>query len=761
MSVTPPKSETLPAPEAQKSLDVQKTPESKGEKFHLAESFLQKAGINRDNFDDKFDLAAAIDFVKMQNPADQQLKKMEDINSQLLKWESPKLLNNSNPKVYASNLDKALRDNNITGDKEKKDWEDKIRPVYDTVQFHRDYLDRFLKSQAVTGKILEGHKVDVGTSLTEDISGMVQEVKSTYKKMDGTEKFVVVGGLLLAVGMFLQSDNPNVGRFRDAVINMAKLGGFAYVASKIFKLATGEGPLDALDKATKQKAELPKFWTETFKTDAEKAAILRDSYIYMGDKDFSYLEEKYRVAKKHGENKIDIDSIHKSDMNSKQIFTAMDVFFEKYDKQAVDGKVVNLKDKYANWNPPATWRQVFSNETVSDKTLNFDDSTAGKMADAITGTGRRALNRTEIIFGAGYDWVADKTGAAWNWASKKYHDTMGKDGNEEQVKKFAETMMPQGVINSKEFPDYINRVATSSAVGFAETYNRGTPDAAHSLKFHQDSKSMYIIAEQKIQSFGDPKSRAAAFAEAEKQAKEFLKGKYGKEVGEKIDTVARITPGVFMEDKGTVIVPVRMPLPGTTEFNRYKAGLVEATNGQETLGENEKIDYDKMEPWQQERFRLRFFVDASQKDTDIKKITQFLTEQYRRMGLPKEVAQKRAYDSTLDANNGDFKAAGEKLGYTKKLYVNAPTLEGLEDNISKLEKQAAHDAKNDDKSRLATSEMIQRQFGPKIRLAILGDTEAQNWWLTKVPEFTRSLFDDPAKFVEWYGQKLRNEFVKE
>ncbi len=791
--------EIVTGPDQAKKTDKQANkPEGK---YREAEGFLAKKGINKGNFDDTFDLAAAIDYA----PAnDKGLADMKESKSKIDEWKEPKFFNVNDRAVFESRVNKAMDDKKITGT-EADNLRATMLRAYDSYATHRRYLDRYLKGQEANAQFLQSTKTELGTTLSEDMAGIYKNLQTNFRKMDGTEKFVVVGGLLLATAMLLQSDNEYVKKFKDTLVSALGIGGVAYIGSKVFKLATGEGPLDALNKAVKEKTALPEFWTNAFKTDAEKAMILRDSTVYLGDKKFDYLAQKYEEAKKQGKDEIGIGSVSKNDMTPKQIFIALDVLFKKYDKRSVDGQVVDLQSKYAKWNPPAKWTEVVTNELIEDQQIDMPDSTTSRMKDGVSGLLERGYARAAIAAGAAWEATTDTADKGWT-STKNFFKGLwrgkfpGQEPTKEDFQEYVKEKFIQRQITTEEFDSYVQGSSGQDAPGFIRAFHEAEKEPAHhydaknSVKYFVDdstggARKIYLVAENKTGVLEGEEAIAKANDGALNNAAEFLKDylKTNYKPGtpdyvEAQEALKHLT--LFAAQQGNsfrraeyATALVSMPLPGSPDFKRLmlrtevadsadkdkkKKGGEKIGQGPEFFGEGDKIDYSAMTKPEQEMFRLKFYVDASN-TVMIDEICKYLTNKYRAAvdenghHMPREAALKRPFAVGVD--NGDFEDVEKFVqGYKKELYLKKPLLDRLEAKIQDFEKQASNDAKETEAERKDLYKLIQDGYGYKIRLAILGDTKAQAEVKTW-NGFSATSFDKPEDLVEWYGDRMLKQYA--
>ncbi len=532
--------------------------------------------------------------------------------------------------------------------------------------------------------------------------------------------------------------------------------------------------------------------------------ILRDSTVYLGDKKFDYLAQKYEEAKKQGKDEIEIGSVSKNDMTPKQIFIALDVFFNKYDKRSVDGEVVDLQSKYAKWNPPAKWTEVVTNELIEDQQIDMPDSTALRMQDGVSGLLERGYASAAIAAGAAWETTTDKADKGWT-ATKNFFKGLwrgkfpGREPTKEDFQSYVKEKFIQRQITTGEFDSYVQGMAGQDAPGFIKAFHEADKDAAHhydtknNVKYFVDeatggTQKIYLVAENKTGVLeGEEaiaKANDGALNNAAEFLKEYLKANYKPgtpDYDDAQEALKHLT--LFAAQQGNsfrraeyATALVSMPLPGSHDFKRLmlrtevadsadkdKKGAKEKIGqGVEYFGEGDKIDYAKMSKPEQEMFRLKFYVDGSN-TVMIDEICKYLTNKYRAVvdenghHMPREAALKRPF--AIGVDNGDLEDVEKFVpGYKKELYSKKPLLDGLEAKIQDFEKQASNDAKETEAERKDLYKLIQDGYGYKIRLAILGDTKAQAEVKTW-NGFSATSFDKPEDLVEWYGDRTLKHYA--
>ena len=206
--------------------------------------------------------------------------------------------------------------------------------------------------------------------------------------MDGKEKLLVVVGGLIGAAFLLTSPSERVGRARELIWTAAKIAGFGWLGNTAFKIVTGKTFLNSVSDWTKDKVATSEFWNKHYKkSKSEEIEIMRLSTISMGDKDFMMLAKEYKKAKDLGQRTITLPNMGSNDLTPAQVYTAMEVFFNRY-------PVENLIQKYSLVKPPPpTWQQVVGAEMIDDKSIDMPSSLLNRTFDEIHSGGTRLWNK--------------------------------------------------------------------------------------------------------------------------------------------------------------------------------------------------------------------------------------------------------------------------------------------------------------------------------------------------------------------------------
>jgi|GEM_PF-3613061 len=367
-------------------------PEKQTLNSRYVSDFLSSRGITAENFDKNFTLATAIDLT-----GNQQAKGSAEMNGILRKTKAyldskakstgdadwSNLLEDMNESAAKSTIHRKLVEVNDTGS------EADMQLAYNTYRTTKMYCNRMFKIQEQFNKTREKEKTEVGTSFKDDLSGVMTDVKKNWNHLEGKEKMLLVVGGLIGAAMLMSSDSPRMEKVKETVFTCFKIAGVAWLGNTVIKVFTGKSGLDTLSDWSKSNVANADFWKKAFHTESEKAEILQKGTIFLSDMDFMRLAGEYKKAKDLGKNEIDLPTVDPRDMDSKQIFTALDVFFKKdpnYD-------VSKLMQKYAQAKPPKpTFQQVVAAELIEDNSINMGDDLITRTGNAVKGAYTEAKN---------------------------------------------------------------------------------------------------------------------------------------------------------------------------------------------------------------------------------------------------------------------------------------------------------------------------------------------------------------------------------
>jgi len=771
-------------------------PEKETLNVRYVNDFLQKKGITPENFDTNFTLVTAIELTSAQHSKGE--KEMFDNLSQtkgmLDKLNLPDLLESMNDSKVKSNIHAELEKRKELGN------ESKLLLGYNTYRVAKLYCDKMYKLREEFSNTRKEQQTEINTGIKEGFAGVLNSMKENFGKMGSSEKMLLVVGGIIGAGMLLGSDSPRVSKIKETIWTCMKIGGVAWLGNTLVKVFTGKTALQTVSDWSKSNVATMEFWTKAYKTNSEKAEILHASTMYLGDIEIMRLAKDYKKERDNPNHdadhkEISYTTISGKEMTPKQIYIALDTFFQTY-------PVDQMELKYAQWRTPgpATWREAIGNEMISDGKITMSDSLvsqagaavdstfvragnylgpklesaadyakSGKLAGAIGSVGKGVGNVVGQVAGgtieAAGGVVLGTVGGVWqgakgvvkggvkgagevlsdvgeaakeakDWVRNLFRkNNCGVEGTEEQVlewdNKYLEyhsesrteelgTFLHEK-IGDKKNADAYEKVLTSTQtvkVDGAEVQYKKTNDAIYVM-----SGSGVPNGEEVV---GNEKGMWEARKNADAAARKFLTGQYPDEIGPNIDTYAEVNLGVWMTNEAKYKVFVRMPLPGTVEYNQRKVGhwtpeWMRSRTDVQKFGPDNKFEYASLQDWEKYNLQIRFLLESSQTDL-LKAVCDKYSKIYQDKGWSIDVARGRMMNSQQDFDEVMHDLNNSmQLKDKQKLSKNNSVLQGLESKIDSIENDASLLVVGSDDVKKAFKETQRQTVGARLRLAILGD----------------------------------------
>jgi hypothetical protein len=660
---------------------------------------------------------------------------------------------------FHSTILKELRINNIL------DKETDVMQAYQAYHTVRDMAEKYIKLQKEFQEQREVAKTGAEKSYQDSFNETIRDVRKNFGHMKGSEKLLAVGGILLAGVLLFNSDeaeHPNIKKIKDAVVGMAKIGGVALGANYIYKIFSGQTLLESATDWSHDTVAKKGFFSESFKTDAEKGEMLRKSVICLGDKDFLDLAKKYKEVKASGQTKMEIQGVENKDMTPEEIFTAMDVFDKKY-------PVEKLQKRLEKAQPPYTWSKAVLLMMMEDGTIKTPN---GIVSDSI-------------------DFMKEKSTVAWNefFATAEgfgvvdtiYFKIWGKKPDKNNPKENAQLdelreQLKKEKKTEKEFPEFVKENFTStSQAHFKDMLDHPKRGQNPDVIFNEVKDDAVYIASKAnfdIEEKSPEQAIRKMLDTAKENAKTFVKGKYPR-IGDNFDRY--IDPeqmkGVWITQGPSYTLFLRVYIPGSQEFERRSVLLPSSERVENPHEEifapeegSERISYNLLKDWEQERIRIAFAVDSSEGQKlgggDIGSICDWYTKHFTGKQKPrKEVMTALFEDEDLREQ------AIEETGIRGGLNGNIDLLHKMDADLTEIEKDAAKDfnttwldkvnpyrlwIKEPSDAYEPLMQQMRQDYGYKVRLAILGDSAAQQYFKDGDP----GTFDT-TKNADWINDLVK------
>ena len=682
---------------------VAESPENESLHPQRVYNYLEANNIDAKNFDERFNFGTALDILRVKKTPGEAAMEKELVSAKDFLDKAGlnglEMLSDYDEDTFRSTLHKELMTRNSLNQ------EKLIINAHNKYLLIRNIAFRRLQIQEHFTGVRDDEKLDATGKLKDSFNGVVKDVKANFAKMSSKEKTIAVGALVIgAVWLFSQSDNPKVQKLKDGLWTAAKVAGAGIGFNYVYKMFTGKTAWTAASDFVGKTVNSDGFWQESFKTDPEKAEILQKSVVYMGDQDIMDLEKQYRQAKASNSNKIRLVSVAASDMSEEEIFAAVDTFFRRYPSDMIT-------KKYKNWpRESRNWRTVISNEMTEDGRLEYRENILSKTYDGL----RYALYN-------GYNWlVADGFGVS----AYLYKKAWGREGTETEVKSWIKEYLENVVENEAGLPKYLDdKFKTKVGEHYKEVVDRGHVEKNKMVKFMEvPGDSIYVMSTVKIDNAaGNQKALGDAMRLAQSQIMDFLSERFP-EHKENLAKFLVVNGGASTVEDASFRLFARMPLNGAPDYLSINTGSQTA----ESLAKKDKkeilegeIKYSGMEPWRQEKLRLRFLMDSAQKP-ELEKICDWFSRKYKVLAVPREDVFKAMFENDKDRETA-LEDTNVKQGLTENSQLLTHDLEG---KLSDIEKDAASAAPREMFSELV--EQMQLNLGNKVRLAILGDGAAVN-----------------------------------
>lgn len=807
--------------------DGELIPEKETLNVRYVNEYLQNHGVTPDNFDKNFTMNTAIDLTSARHSSGEaeMFNTLTETKNMLDKWNLGGLMESMNESLVKSNVHYELEKRKELGNNN----EAKLLRGYYTYRTVKKYCDRMYKISEQFSQTREKQKTGIEKGVKEEFAGVLNSVKENFGNMDGKQKMLLVVAGIIGAGMLLGSKSPRVDKIRETIWTCMKIGGFAWVGNNIFKVFTGKTALQTVSDWSKSNVATMEFWTKTYKTNSEQAEILQASTMYLGDIDIMRLAKDYQHARDTqppGKQKIHYPTISGKDMSDEQVYIALDVFFQKYPVDQVKLKYQRWKPA-PTWrevvgNEMISDGSIDMPDSVLSQTADSIHSTvnsaynyaapkvesaadylkSGKLPGAMaaggvavgTAIGETAVGAARAVGGVaggvyeglkgagkvalagakevGSD-VAYAAGEAWEWVKGLFRkNNNGQEGTDDQVKEWSTKYIENYSQSRKEeLGTYLHEkiVDKKNADGYENALKTGSHDqiSGVNIEYIKDNDAIYVVAGSHVQDVaGNVQGIRDSMQKADVGAREFLKRRFPKEVGDKIDTYAEFNLGAYVVNEASYKVFMRMPLPGTVEFNQRKAGhwTPEAMRGRtdvQIFGPENRFEYDALKDWQQYNLRLRFLVDGSQTD-ELNAIVDRYNRLYQDKGWSIDVVGERMMNSQQDFDEV-FHDLNNTMQFKEKqkLAPNNGLLQGIESEFQSLENDAAADVIGSKDVKNKFEENVRRTLGVEYRLAILGDRE----WRAKLnyePGSSDSLKrKTPKDLLKIYKVALEKEVKKE
>ncbi|MFC1599780.1 hypothetical protein ACFL3T_02005 [Patescibacteria group bacterium] len=222
----------------------------------------------------------------------------------------------------------------------------RINKGWHEYQAYRDQLDKRLKLEAIVNKekqTIFSKPVEYARSGGRFIAQQIQKFRANWAGMDGKERVVAGATLLVGLAWFLNSDNEEAGKLREA-LKKAGMIGIGYIAlNTTAKAFTGRTLTASLSNRLDDMSGKRDLLKDSFNTNREGAEILSYSIAYIGNYNFSEVGNMYMDQQNlyndpsntipDNLKELPIGGVAQDEMNANQLYRAVRLVDNKLKKQ--------------------------------------------------------------------------------------------------------------------------------------------------------------------------------------------------------------------------------------------------------------------------------------------------------------------------------------------------------------------------------------------------------------------------------------------
>jgi hypothetical protein len=228
----------------------------------------------------------------------------------------------------------------------KQGWE-KYRP-------YRAHLKKQVSVEEMMNakqKTALSQTMEYSNSAQVTVAKKIQDFRKNWAGLNGNQRVVAGFTMVLGAAWLLNSNHEGVAKIRGLLGKAAMVGIGAYAVNTVSKLS-GKSLFEYGKAWQDDKSGKRDVFKTAFKIDKYDAETMNSAIVHLGDKDFTYLAEKYLnsktkfdetsvIANEHRE--LNIAGISESDLSGKEAYRSMAILDKKLKQQGTS--IAELKDK--------------------------------------------------------------------------------------------------------------------------------------------------------------------------------------------------------------------------------------------------------------------------------------------------------------------------------------------------------------------------------------------------------------------------------
>jgi len=228
----------------------------------------------------------------------------------------------------------------------KQGWE-KYRAYYEYLEKQLS-VEEMMKAKQKTAL---SQTLEYSNSTQTAIAKKIQDFRENWAGLTGNQRVVAGFTMVLGAAWLLNSNNEKVIKLRELMGKAAMVGIGAYAVNTVSKLS-GKSLFEYGKAWQEDKSGKRDFLKKSFNIDKYDAEAMNSAIVHLGDKDFTYLAERYLNSKtKYDETgvianknrELNIAGISESDLSGKEAYRSMAILDKKLKQQGTS--IAQLKDK--------------------------------------------------------------------------------------------------------------------------------------------------------------------------------------------------------------------------------------------------------------------------------------------------------------------------------------------------------------------------------------------------------------------------------
>jgi len=380
--------------------------------------------------------------------------------------------------------------------------------------------------------------------------------------------------------------------------------------------------------------------------------------------------------------------------------------------------------------------------------------------EGVKAVGKEALAGAKEVGGD----LKEAGGETWEWVKSLYYENFGRLDTDEKMLEWDKERMRVWVESSQKDLDTTIRQKVpdqEKAQGYIDAGKKGQPEKFNDIviRFIERNGAVFVAADETVQNTTTvTKEMIKAPKKSYEGAVAFLQNKYNIPADKIKDMIDMPYLGMHIQDTGVDRVYMRMALPGTPEYNQRLSGgwvpnRLRGLKEEILFNEGNKLDVTKLDDWQKNLLRVRFYLDASQ-TKELAEICNWYNQHYLGRGMPHRLVIGAIFEKEDKKRDDTLRS---DLRFAPKLVEKRDLLDTHESEIANIEEKAASKIKGSFAAKQEFETTVRRVWGYRLRLAILGDRASMDLYDYDPASTDKTKIRNIKDLLATYNHKLEKE----